>query len=224
MLEAVLGKAGKALLGGLPLLRPPVMRALSLYRSVEGPRRLRRSVPGASPLRVVVGAESRVDPGWIATEEEYLDIADKRDWERFFSRDSIDTILAEHVFEHLTPADAHVAARNCFEFLKPGGLLRAAVPDGLHPDPAYIEWVDVGGIGPGSQDHKLLYEYTSFSRLFAAAGFEVRLLEFWDELGVLQQADWDPAQGKIRRSIRFDTKERGGFRYTSIIVDAFKRA
>lgn len=83
--------------------------------------------------------------------------------------------------------------------------------------------MDVGGIGPGSLDHKLLYEYTSFSRLFAAAGFEVRLLEFWDEQGVLQQADWDPAQGKIRRSIRFDTKERSGFRYTSIIVDAIKR-
>lgn len=224
MASSVFVRTGKAALRRLPFLQPLVERALSRYRHFEGPRRLRRIVPGASTLRVVVGAESRVDPGWIATEQEYLDIADKRDWERFFAHDSIDAILAEHVFEHLTPADAYLAARNCHEFLKPGGLLRAAVPDGLHPDPAYIEWVDVGGIGPGAHDHKLLYDYASFSRLLAAAGFEVRLLEYWDEQGVLHQADWDPAQGWVRRSVRFDTKERGGFRYTSIILDARKRS
>ena len=56
----------------------------------------------------------------------------------------------------------------------------------------------------------------------AAAGFEVRLLEHWDERRVLHQADWDPEEGPIRRSIRFDTKDRGGFRYSSIIVDARK--
>jgi predicted SAM-dependent methyltransferase len=223
MFRAALVRSGKALLALLPLLRPLVLRALSLYRRFEGPRRLRRTVPGASPLRIVVGAESRVEPGWIATEEEYLDIADKRDWERFFVHDSVDAILAEHVFEHLSPADAHVAARNCHEFLKPGGLLRAAVPDGLHPDPSYLAWVDVGGSGPGARDHKVLFDYASFSRLFAAAGFEVRLLEYWDEQGVLHQADWDPAQGRVRRSVRFDTKERGGFLYTSIILDAVKR-
>jgi predicted SAM-dependent methyltransferase len=217
-------RTGKAVLRRLPFPQPLAEQALSQYRRFEGPRRLRRTVPGASPLRVVVGAENRVEPGWIATEAEYLDIADKRDWERFFAHDSIDAILAEHVFEHLSPADAYVAARNCHEFLKPGGLLRAAVPDGLHPDPAYIEWVDVGGSGPGARDHKVLFEYASFSRLFAAAGFEVRLLEYWDEQGVLHQADWDPAQGRVRRSVRFDTKERGGFRYTSIILDARKRS
>jgi len=224
MASSLFVRTGKAVLRRLPFLQPLVDRGLSLYRSFEGPRRLRRSVPGASPLRVVVGAENRVEPGWIATEAEYLDIADKRNWERFFVHDSIDAILAEHVFEHLSPGDAHVAARNCHEFLKPGGLLRAAVPDGLHPDPAYIEWVGVGGTGPGARDHKVLYEYTSFGRLFAAAGFEVRLLEYWDEQGVLHQADWDPAQGRVRRSVRFDTKERGGFRYTSIILDARKRS
>ena len=223
MPRSLIVTTAKAALRRLPFLQPLVESGLSRYRRFEGPRRLRRSIPGASPLRVVVGAESRVDPGWIATEQEYLDIADKRNWERFFAHDSIDVILAEHVFEHLSPADAHAAARHCHEFLKPGGLLRAAVPDGLHPDPAYIAWVDVGGIGPGARDHKVLYEYAGFSRVFAAAGFDVQLLEYWDEQGVLHQADWDPEQGRVRRSVRFDTKERGGFRYTSIILDARKR-
>ena len=57
----------------------------------------------------------------------------------------------------------------------------------------------------------------------AVRGFEVRLLEYWDEQGVLHQAHWDPAQGRIRRSVRFDTKDRG-FPYTSLILDARKRS
>ena len=209
---------------GMPPLRQLALRALSFYRRIEGPRRLVRLERSVRPLRIVVGASGRVEPGWIATEHEYLDLVDARDWERFFAKGSIDAILAEHVFEHLSPEDARFAARHCYEHLKPGGVLRAAVPDGLHPDPAYIAWVEVGGTGPGSSDHKVLYDYRGFRRLFEEVGFRVRLLEYWDEQGVLHVADWDPAQGRIRRSIRFDTKQRGGFRYSSIILDAVRRA
>jgi predicted SAM-dependent methyltransferase len=222
MARSSLVDAGKAVLDRVPGAKRLALRALSIQRSIEGPRRLRREVPRARPLRIAVGAESRVEPGWIATEHAYHDIADRRDWDRFFAKESIDAILAEHVFEHLRPDRAASAARLCHEFLKPGGLLRAAVPDGLHPDPAYIEWVDVGGVGPGAWDHQVLYRYDTFRDVFAAAGFEVRLLEHWDERRVLHQADWDPDEGRIRRSIRFDTKDRGGFRYSSIIVDARK--
>lgn len=34
--------------------------------------------------------------------------------------------------------------------LKPGGYVRVAVPDGFHPDPAYIEMGRPGGYGTGS--------------------------------------------------------------------------
>ncbi len=37
--------------------------------------------------------------------------------------------MAEHVWEHLSLSDAHVAARNCQRYLRPGGRLRLAVPD-----------------------------------------------------------------------------------------------
>jgi predicted SAM-dependent methyltransferase len=224
MARSPLVDASKAVLEHVPGAKALALRALSIQRRIEGPRRLRREVPNAAPLRIAVGAENRADPGWIVTEHEYHDIADRRDWERFFAKDSIDAILAEHVFEHLVPDAAARAASLCHEFLKPGGRLRVAVPDGLHPDPAYIEWVDVGGIGPGAWDHKVLYRYDTFRDLFAAAGFEVTLLEHWDERRVLHQAEWDPEQGRIRRSIRFDTKDRGGFRYSSIILDALKPA
>jgi predicted SAM-dependent methyltransferase len=224
MARSPLVGAGKAVLERVPGAKTLALRALSIQRRIEGPRRLRREVPHAAPLRIAVGAENRVEPGWIATEHEYHDIADHRDWDRFFEKDSIEVILAEHVFEHLPPEAAARAAQLCHRFLRPGGRLRAAVPDGLHPDPAYIEWVDIGGIGPGAWDHKVLYRYDTFRDLFAAAGFEVTLLEHWDERRVLHQTEWDPADGRIRRSIRFDTKDRGGFRYSSIILDALKPA
>lgn len=41
----------------------------------------------------------------------------------------VDAFLAEHVWEHLSLEDAHRAARNCHEYLHPGGRLRLAVPD-----------------------------------------------------------------------------------------------
>jgi predicted SAM-dependent methyltransferase len=216
--------AGKAVLEHVPGAKPLALRTLSLYRRLEGPRRVRRAVAHGAPLRIAVGAESRAAPGWITTEYTYHDIADRRDWERYFAKESLDAILAEHVFEHLEPDAALRAARLCYEFLKPGGRLRAAVPDGLHPDPAYIEWVDIGGTGPGAWDHKVLYRYDSFRELFTRAGFAVRLLEYWDERRMLHQTEWDPAEGPIRRSIRFDTKDRGGFRYSSIILDAIRPA
>jgi predicted SAM-dependent methyltransferase len=49
-------------------------------------------------------------------------------------------MLAEHVWEHLTEEEGLAAARACFKYLSPGGFLRVVVPDGLHPDPAYVEW------------------------------------------------------------------------------------
>lgn len=40
-----------------------------------------------------------------------------------------DAFVAEHVWEHLSLADAHRAAQNCHRYLRPGGRLRLAVPD-----------------------------------------------------------------------------------------------
>ena len=62
--------------------------------------------------------------------------------------------MAEHVWEHLSEADARAANRLCFRYLKPGGVLRLAVPDGLHPDPGYIDEVRPGGTGAGVDDQE----------------------------------------------------------------------
>lgn len=207
---------------GLGRLLFSARRRLGVFRDV---RNLRRMVRHSSPLRIVVGAGGLFDPGWIPTDVDVLDILNERHWERLFRESSIDAILAEHVWEHLTAEHGLRAARNCRRFLRPGGYLRAAVPDGFHPDPAYIEWVRPGGTGAGADDHRLLYNHESFGRLFESAGFQLELLEYFDSSGQFHAVDWDPALGKIDRSQRFDERNKDGrLVYTSVILDARKPA
>jgi predicted SAM-dependent methyltransferase len=206
----------------LPVVGGWLRRAVKAGRGWRNSRRIRGSL-GRSPRRVVLGASATFDPGWIPTEIEALNLLREADWARFFQPASIDALLAEHVWEHLTAEDALRGARLCFRYLKPGGYLRIAVPDGNHPDPEYIRMVKPGGAGAGASDHKVLYTYRSMRTLFESAGFTVRLLEYFDEEGKFHAGDWSPEQGVIHRSLRFDKRNRGGKpAYTSIILDAVK--
>jgi predicted SAM-dependent methyltransferase len=197
--------------------------ARARFGSYRDARKLKAIVQHADPVQIVLGASGIYDAGWIPTEIGVLDILKAGQWTRVFAENSIDAILAEHVWEHLTPEQGLVAARNCLRFLKPGGYLRAAVPDGFHPDPTYIEWVRVGGTGAGADDHKVLYTCETFRGLFEQAGFEVEPLEYFDSAGAFHAVEWDPDAGKIHRSKRFDERNQNGqLNYTSIIVDARK--
>jgi predicted SAM-dependent methyltransferase len=195
-------------------------RLVSGYRVVTGPRLLRKAAK-REPIRIVIGASGVHDSGWTPTEVEYLDITKESDWERFFKPASITGMLAEHVWEHLTPSDALQAAQLCHKYLRPNGYLRAAVPDGLQPDPSYIEHVKPGGTGPGADDHKLLYTYRTFKDVFEKIGFHVEILEYFDETGKFHSVEWDPADGMIYRSRRFDVRNKDRkLHYTSLIIDA----
>lgn len=201
-----------------------------VVRPVKAARRWRRRrtlVQRARqmPRRVVVGASGVAQPDWIATDIDQLNLLKPARWRRYFAEESIDALLAEHVWEHLSAADGIRAAETCYRFLKPGGYLRAAVPDGLHPNEAYREWVRPGGSGPGADDHKVLYTYQTFRQIFQSAGFTVTLLEYFDERGEFQYQAWDPQQGMIHRSSRFDKRnQEAPLSYTSLILDARKAA
>lgn len=121
--------------------------------------------------RIIIGAGGKTFEGWIPTQIYTLNILKQDSWDRYFQKDSIDAMLAEHVWEHLSIEEGVEAARNCHTYLKPGGYLRVAVPDGLHPDPNYIEYVKPDGTGIGSEDHKVLYVYETFKEVFESAGF-----------------------------------------------------
>jgi predicted SAM-dependent methyltransferase len=174
--------------------------------------------------RIVIGSGGTSFEGWVPTERDELDLLSESDWEHYFEESSLDAILAEHVWEHLTFEESLAAARTCHRFLKPGGYLRVAVPDGYHPNPHYIAEVKPGGNGVGADDHKALYTYAALSKLFESAGFTVNLLEYFDEDGHFHFVDWLSSDGFIERSKRFDSRNCDtALSYTSIILDAIKK-
>jgi predicted SAM-dependent methyltransferase len=193
-------------------------------RPVYGAYRLRRALRASRGLlRIVVGAGGTSYSGWIPTEFPLVDVANLQSLKRFFRKGSVDAVLAEHVWEHLSLEQAAAGARNCNWLLKSGGRLRIAVPDGLHPDKKYIEEVRPGGHGEGSDDHKVLYTYRSLRTLLESAGFRVNLLEWFDVNGEFQYREWDPSLGFVARSTRFDERNATNpTAYTSIIADAVK--
>ena len=205
-----------------PVLGSLIGNAYRRLRAAEGRRRLRKCVELPS-IKLVVGASGVFSDSWIQTDVEYLNLLKPEHWRAYFRKNSIDAILAEHVWEHLSQDEGLQAAERCFEYLKPGGYLRVAVPDGCHPDQEYVSQVKVGGTGSGADDHKVLYTFESLRSLFTTAGFTVALLEYFDEEGNFHFENWDPDAGLICRSKRFDSRNQSGMlRYTSIILDAHK--
>ena len=192
----------------------------TIFNSLLGVRKFE----GHAKVRVIVGAseEDRYD-GWIATDKDQLDLLREADWAYHFTSNPVDAILAEHVWEHLDYDAAIVAAQNCFKYLRPGGYIRVAVPDGLHPDKEYVDYVKPGGWGTGSDDHHILYSYKTLNAVFASVGFQTTLLEYFDERGDFHYQEWAPADGMIMRSSRFDSRNQTReLAYTSIILDAKK--
>jgi predicted SAM-dependent methyltransferase len=176
-------------------------------------------------MKIIVGAQSTRQVGWNALQKYELDIRDERSWARMFSPNSLDAVLAEHVLEHLTFAEAAEAVRNCFEYLKPDGYFRIAVPDGFHPEPNYIAWVRPE-TGWNGDDHKLLFNYQNLTGLLSNTGFFVRLLEWYDENGIFHKQRWSNSDGAVSRSANTLWSKFLGIvvnaEYTSLIVDAFK--
>jgi predicted SAM-dependent methyltransferase len=202
---------------------PDALKQTTLYRRLSRHRRLRRlqnQIAISRPLNVVIGAGPSAFPGWLETDKDLLNITSPDDWRRLFKPESIDRVLAEHVLEHLNDSECRIALRECYRYLKPGGLFRIAVPDGFHPDPEYVAAVQPGGTGPGADDHKVLYTYQTMIRLLVEDEWEYDLLEYFDERGEFHSKPWDPLDGFLARSEHTDSrnKERP-LSYTSLIVD-----
>ncbi|MNH96925.1 hypothetical protein D3C73_496070 [compost metagenome] len=177
-------------------------------------------------MKVVIGAGQTKYDGWLSTQEDELNLLSLESWINLSEPESIDAFLAEHVWEHLTYEEGITAAKHCYQFLKPGGYIRCAVPDKNFRNDWYQQMVQVGGPGPADHpaaSHKIVYDAKTFVSVFEMAGFEVTLLEYCDENGDFHYTYWNEMDGKVGRSFRFDTrnsiKELG---MVSIIIDAKK--
>jgi len=173
--------------------------------------------------KIILGAGYKSYSGWASTNIATLNILFRNNFERYWKPYSRWMFLAEHVWEHLTIEESKIANANCYEFLQSGGRLRIAVPDRLHPDSRYIDYVRPKGTGPGAEDHKIFYDYKLLRKTLEKARFKVNLLEYWDEKGAFHFRNWNSENGHICRSRRYDHRNEGGtLTYTSLIVDAIK--
>jgi len=201
----------------------PASRGPDLEPKKEVHLDLQIAVAEGRPVRMVVGAGHTSYDGWISTNIDSLNLLDSSDWKSVVGDVRIDRVLAEHVWEHLSPAEGITALKNVAAHLKPGGRVRIAVPDGHHPDADYIEYVKPGGIGSGADDHKILYTAVVLEAAMREAGLVPEVLEHWDTRGKFHAKEWDTADGKVVRSQKYDPRNAGGaLKYTSLIVDGVK--
>jgi predicted SAM-dependent methyltransferase len=156
----------------------------------------------------------------MSTDIDMLDITKEKDWAKLFYKGSLSNIVAEHVFEHLSPRDCKKAFGFCYEYLRRGGVLRIAVPDKNRRDLLYVKEVS-----PPSDGHKSYFDYSTLEKMLTLAGFKVNKLEWHDKEGVFYHKKYDNQLGKIQRSFTSDRQKKfksGDHYYTSLIVDAIK--
>ena len=68
-----------------------------------------------------------------------------------------------------------------------------------------------------------LYDHHSFAAVFLAVGFQVQMIEFFDQEGVFHSNHWDVSKGLVKRSLLFDERNTAQpFAYTSLVLDAVK--
>jgi predicted SAM-dependent methyltransferase len=181
---------------------------------------IRRFRENGLPLKIIVGAGNARDERWIATDIHVLDICSPKNWARHFEPNCIDCILSEHVLEHLTLEQNHVALAAAFRHLKPGGRFRIAVPDGNRRDEFYR-----ADVAPPADGHQVLFDLKLLTTLLEEAGYTVRPLEYFDDSETFHAVEWSSEDGHVHRSARYDRQEnfrRGDLFYTSLVVDAFK--
>lgn len=179
-------------------------------------------------FKIIVGAAETYQPGWYSTNEQWLDITAADHWNRLFKgRTCLTHVVAEHVFEHLTPEEAQNALKNIYNHMEPNGRVRIAVPDGYNPDPVYLKHVGINGIGDDAADHKQLLTVDSLTALIKEAGFTPVPIEGYNAQGQLVQAPYNPEDGFIMRSrANADEEKMKKWHFpdaeTSLIIDGIK--
>ncbi len=189
---------------------------------------IKRPIRNNEPIKIIVGAAETYQPGWYSTNEQWLDIVKQTDWDKVFKGKRLVThVVAEHVFEHLTHAEARQALANIAACAVPGARVRIAVPDGYHPDPVYQAHVGIAGIGDDAADHKQVLNADVLADLLQEAGFQPKQVEGYDKSGKLIAETYSQADGYIRRSrVNRKTGKPSAWNFfdadTSLIVDGIK--
>lgn len=203
-----------------------LLNKLRTYRwALVGRKKIRQQVREKrslnQPIKIVLGADygSPPFPGWISTDLPQFDITKPDHWQYIFDNGAADSLLAEHVFEHLTPQQISAALRLARKHIRKGGVFRIAVPDRNNTNADYQASAKPGGSGAGAHDHKVFLNIDDFNNFASAASFRLIPLEYFDGAGKFHFRDFDLDNGPIsrcKRNINFQPSMPG---YTSLVVD-----
>ena len=168
-------------------------------------------------VRIILGAGITTSPDWISTDLPHFDITSKKDWGFLVAGVRIDNLLTEHVLEHLTDKDVQRVLVLAFKYLKPGGIIRNAVPDAYHPNEDYRKITR-----PPADGHLSSWNVDNLGLLLAQIGFKANWLEYYDKHGIYHSQQFDVVNGDIIRSKTLGIKNPEIKDYSSLIVDAIK--
>jgi predicted SAM-dependent methyltransferase len=145
-----------------------------------------------SPTKLHLGCGSKFIPGFFhvdGNEHEHLDVRGPVDKLPFLADDTVELIYACHLLEHFGRKEVDAVLAEWFRVLKPGGVLRLAVPDYEACAKLYVGGKlskglpEILGLMMGGQRdhydfHKMAFDEASLSDLLKKAGF--RETRRWD--------------------------------------------
>ncbi len=126
-----------------------------------------------------------------------------------------EVIYSSHMLEHLTPAGARSFLREAGRVLRPGGIIRLAVPDLSRQARKYLEEGDadafvtatglavperrgiaglLGRLAAGPRHHRWMYDGPSLLRLLASSGFTEARVMPPGETGIPDPGPLDPRE------------------------------
>jgi len=209
------------------LADPTVVRALVRSHSEltkEQKTFLRETRAGGPSVRVNVGGASRTFKGWVLSDYLQFDVTDVGQYVAAFGQQGVAAFRAEHMYEHLFPAQVEIAAAMSYLFLAPGGHYRVAVPEGYHPDPLYRDHVEAGN----RHQHKQMWTVDNMPPIWIKAGFDVQMMENFDKHGQFYKHDVGDAEAdrekwsKVYRVADLEKIADKSYGYTSLYFDAIK--
>lgn len=141
-------------------------------------------------MKLHLGCGNKILDGFInidIRQTDGVDIVSNVSNLEMFEKNSIETIYACHVLEHIGRKDYHTVLKNWYELLIPGGILRISVPDmekvfyhyGTHKNLEILKGFIWGGQTYPENFHYCGWDYKSISEDLTNVGFKEILKYDW---------------------------------------------